>query len=138
MLLRRVHKSRVKLGAALPVRPSAFDPTPGDTDGLSFFRERFCDVPGALKGARKPEENYVVCLPVAAILKHGLSLVLDKIDEAPGHVLLPEITFALFETDKTKWLMAQTEWAELSSANIVHHATCVQVPSGSGSPPAVS
>jgi hypothetical protein len=128
MLLRRVHKQRVKLHLPRPVLVSAFEPNKWDTDGLSFFRERFCDVTGALRGAKVAADNYIVRLPVADVLRFGVSLVINVDPETPGHVLAPEINFSDFEADPKRWFEAQVAWAEYAGRNILHHAASVEVP----------
>jgi hypothetical protein len=121
-VLRRIHRNHVDPGPPPVVGFTGFRPTPGDTAGLSVYRENSISAAEVAVSGRKPGEYYVARLSAAALRALGLSVVLDEQSQGPaGHALLPELRLDACKNDKTRLRAIQVRLAELASQNIVHH-----------------
>lgn len=78
-----------------PVQPGAFRPNAGDTDGISFYRERLLS-PSELvaRSKRPPGTTKVARLLARDLLALGLTLEpKQEEDDLPGHVVIPEVNY---------------------------------------------
>jgi hypothetical protein len=118
-LLRLVWETKYRDGV---VASAAFEPLPGDTDGLSLFREACLadplDVLRVIAEEKRP--NYaLVRVSVQALTDLGLTVRPAPIPEVPGHVVVPELTITAHKTDKSRYLPARARLAELASGQVV-------------------
>ena len=118
-VLRRIHRGNTDLDAPTIVKRCEFEPKPRDVDGLSFFREKYTPVEVLVNAARSPEDAYIVRLTVAQITALGLTLEMTAGD-LPGHVSVPEVSYARFLADKITSKELQRRLAVLASEHIVH------------------
>ena len=79
-----------------PVDRQAFRPTSRDVKGLSVFRANFID-PERLDRDNdgNPGKYCVARLRASAIMDLNLTIIPDRIDELPGHALIPELRTGL-------------------------------------------
>lgn len=62
----------------------------------------------------------VVGLLVSDLIALGLSVVSSPINEVPGHAVVPELSYAAWETELARLLTIIDRLAELASTCIVH------------------
>ena len=116
-VFRRAHKSHLNV-----VGPNAFNrglvtPNPNDTDGLSVFRETSGVSPEIIReAARKPDECYVVRIPVRLLNKFGLTVVpSDDPDGPDGHCIIPELNYSSYKdrANYSHWRKVQSDLIQL-------------------------
>lgn len=124
-VLRRIHKSHVRLQEPLEIDPVAFRPTREDHEGLSVSYEGETTPEELAGSARQPAANYaVVRLRVRALEALGLSVRRDDADGAPpGHAFIPEINTSDYSDRKLKQKLKDLthQLAKLASGDIVRH-----------------
>ncbi len=99
-----------------PVQDQSFRPHEvHDTDGISFSRLDFVTPRQRGMKARKPGA-YIAMLRVADLLKLGLNPIPSPLpDDLPGHVVIPELSFASYAADKTKYKPILLKLAKLAA-----------------------
>jgi hypothetical protein len=106
---------------AIPVQRYAFAPNEKDRDGLSVFRELFVTPEGVARTGPNSAGYYVARLAVSELLKLGLTVVPDPLEDAPpGHAMVPELSFAAVRNAKTTSKEIQFQLAMLASTAIVY------------------
>ena len=106
----------------LPILATAFRPRPDETDGISVFRAACVAKPEdvlVVFAEDKRDKYALALLPVAELLKLGLTVEPAKIEATPGHAVLPELNCTAVSSDKAKWREIQNKLAELANANLV-------------------
>ncbi len=83
---------------APPVQAGAFRPNKGDTDGISFYRERQLSAYELVAATNKAAGHFRVARMVARdLLAAGLALHPKQEEgDLPGHVIAPEINHASY------------------------------------------
>lgn len=108
---------------APPVGRGAFTPNSSDTDGLSFYLERFISPSELVAATKKPLEKYLVVRFLARELYAlGLTLYPDQQpDDSPGHLLVREITYPIYKDPVRKKKLKEIilQLAQLASERIV-------------------
>lgn len=119
-LLRRIHKKDVQVAATIRFPRGSFVPNRHDTNGLSFYRERFISPANLADAGAKRGEYFVVRIAAAAMRALGLTLSPSP-DPAqpPGHVLVPELRLERYRTDKANMTLIQIELMKLATNGIV-------------------
>jgi hypothetical protein len=70
--------------------------------------------------APEKRDKYVLALiPVAELIALGLTLQPAKIDEVPGHAVIPELNYEALVTDPVKCLEARKKLAALAAKNLL-------------------
>lgn len=100
-----------------PIQDQSFRPNERrDTDGISFSRLDFVTRRQCGEKARKPGA-YIATLKVADLIELGLNPIPSPIpDGLPGHVVIPELSFASYAADKTKYKPILLKLAKLAAA----------------------
>jgi len=127
-VLRRVHKNDVELTLPVAVLPSAFRPSPSDTDGLSVYLDdkQGGPTPNDLAAAgRGGADSYVVVsLRVSELRGLGLSVIAkDVSDGFLGHAVIPELNVTDYKASKQSkrvQKVLQMKLCELASQAIVY------------------
>lgn len=127
-VLRRIHRNNTDPDAPTLVKRCEFEPKKRDTDGLSFYRERYTSVVALRDNASSPDDVYVARFSVAELRALGLSLNITPGD-LPGHVSAPEVSYARFQADKVASKELQRQLAVLASNRIVHSPPALAGPS---------
>jgi len=107
----------------IPVTPLSFRPNRQDSDGLSFYRERFLSPIQLANSASKPADCYVVArIAASSLVGLGLTLVVSQQQgDLPGHLVIPELSWQHYE-DKSKQKNIKElnhKLAILASSNII-------------------
>jgi hypothetical protein len=123
-IYRRIHRTFLDPRAPIPIQLPAFRPTANDNTGLSFFRAGFLAQPQdalANLAPDKAKNYYVARLAVLDVRRLGLTVVPEPIPgEPPGHVVIPELSWASYQAQEQHWKPLLVELARLASAAIVH------------------
>ncbi len=103
--MRRIHKNHVNLTLPVVVLPSAFRPTPDDTDGLSvYLDERLGGPPPTAVAAagRGGGDSYIVVrLLVGDLRSMGLDVIVKDVpDGLPGHAVIPKLNVTDYQAGK--------------------------------------
>jgi len=122
MLVRLVWGSFYKPAEAPCVRPMAFAPRPNETDGISVFRlscltsaEQALDVI-----ATEKQPGYgITLIPVAELLRIGMSVIPTPIPAVPGHAVIPELNADRCRVDKLWCDGIRKRLAVLASARMI-------------------
>jgi hypothetical protein len=118
VLLRRIHRSNFDGDLPTPIRRCEFEPKPRDTDDLSFYRQKTMSVDQLAKSGRSPGDYYIAAVVVKDLLAIGLTVVPTPGD-LPGHVSIPELSYAALRADKIKSKDIQRALAVLASRSIM-------------------
>jgi hypothetical protein len=104
---------------ALPILAVSFRPRDDETDGISFYRERFVSVLTLAASGRKPP--YIIARMMASdIFALGLSLVPTPGDEGlPGHVVMPELSVLAKRNNKRFVTEKNFQLATLASKDVI-------------------
>ena len=99
LLYRRIPVSTRWYEPAISPRPQmkAFSPTAQDKTGLSLRRAKCVTIEEAARG-REGKAYYVAVLNVGQIRAAGMSVISRPVDGQPGHVEIPELTYANHKT----------------------------------------
>ena len=124
IILRRILKDNYNAGLEMKVSVLAFRPTKIDTDGMSFYRERFISpVELVRRTARRPVEDYYVSRLKAADLESmGFTFKLTPDPNGiPGHFVIPQLNLGRYEDKKTRdhFKEIQLVLAKLASKDVV-------------------
>ena len=122
MLVRLVWGSFYKPAEAPCVRPMAFAPRPNETDGISVFRlscltsaEQALDVI-----ATEKQPGYgITLIPVAELLRIGMSVIPTPIPAVPGHAVIPELNSDRLKAERKTCQDLQMAIAVLASADVL-------------------
>ncbi|HEX4606749.1 MAG TPA: hypothetical protein VH092_00955 [Urbifossiella sp.] len=109
-------------GLPLPVQSSGFAPRDDETDGISVFRAACVAYPEdvlVVFAGEKRDRYAIALLPVAEILKLGLTVRPAPIPAIPGHAVLPELSITATKADKPFWRGVQKQLAVIANARIV-------------------
>jgi hypothetical protein len=120
---RRIHRTYYQPGLPIPIQAAAFRPNPNDTTGLSVFRAVFVQPADTLTNieASKRDHYYVARIAVQDLQRLGLTVVPEPDpDGPPGHAIVPELSWQVYQADKPRLKQVQVELAKLASAAIVH------------------
>lgn len=122
LVVRLVWRDFHRPGQDQPVLDRAFLPRSNETTGISVFRLAcLSTVTDALKVmAPEKRDGYALALiPVAELTALGLSVEPAKVDEVPGHALLPELNRTLLTDDPEKCRDLQHSLAVLAAKNLI-------------------
>jgi hypothetical protein len=120
-VLRRVHKNHCSTTSPRQVLRVGFCPNPADVTVISVYREKETSVAAVLAAAGKPNECYVVRVPVQALIDMGFTLGReDDPGSAPGHFVIPELRRSEYESKKNALKDKQEQLARIASNYIVH------------------
>jgi hypothetical protein len=125
---RRVHDSFFDAALPVPIRSEAFRPSEQDSSGLSVFRQRFIDPKGTLTNIdpAKASRYYVVRLAVRDLLGLGMTVVPEPTSTgAPGHAVIPELSWPAYSADKPRAKVLLRELAKLASVAIVYRPIAI-------------
>ncbi len=120
---RRIHPDFFNPSMPVPVQPRAFRPSRSDDTGLSVLRTRFAQPQDCLtnRDPAKIAGFSVARLAVHDLLRLGLTVLPDPIvGGPPGHAVIPELSWAGYQSKKHHWKPILLELARLASAAIVH------------------
>lgn len=99
-----------------PIQDQSFRPNKRDTDGISFSRLDFVTRRQRGIKARNPGA-YIATLKVADLIKLGLNPIPSPVpDDLPGHVVIPELSYANYAADKTKYKPILLQLAKLAAS----------------------
>jgi hypothetical protein len=102
-----------------PVNRFAFEPAKRDTDGLSLFRLDFISARNLARRSKNKNGVYVARLRVRDIVTEGFT-VEPKIDpDIPGHVVVPELSYANYKKNKAQLQDRVLALAKLAGQEIV-------------------
>jgi hypothetical protein len=96
-ILRLVWTTRYKPELVQPVVKEAFEPRKSETDGISVFRMSCLLSPEQALNViafDKRDRYALVVLPVAEVVKLGLTILPAPIADVPGHAVVPELLTA--------------------------------------------
>jgi|ERR1700722_18909119 len=122
-VLRRIHKSQFSASPPSRILRGGFCPNQQDVTGISVYREKDTTAAAVVSAAKRPDECFVVRIPVQSLIALGLSLTPDDDpDGPPGHYVIPELRLSEYEDKNKKNLLKdkQEELARIASDNIVH------------------
>jgi hypothetical protein len=122
MLVRLIWEAHYQADLEEPVRKSAFNPKEFETDGISVFRAACLSAPEdalAVIAEEKRERYAVALIPVVELASLGLSVKPAKIQEIPGHAVLPELNIVDFKQDRNRWVEVSKTLAMLANQNII-------------------
>jgi hypothetical protein len=122
-VLRLVHLSRYDPRAPSPVvAPDFLRPTERDTTGVSVFRDQCLSSPEqallAVPDAKRMLYS-IVKLPIALLQSYGLSVIPDPIEEAPGHMVIPELSIERYKANKESLKKVQLLLAQFAVSSVV-------------------
>jgi len=120
---RRIHRTFFDKNAPIPVQFPAFRPNVNDSTGLSVFRALFVQPAQTVANIdpAKANEYLVARLLVQDLLRLGLTVAPEPAgDEAPGHAVIPQLSWDAYRADKQKWKPILVELAKLASKDLVH------------------
>jgi len=121
-VLRRVHKNQCSAKDPFKILPVGFRPTRDDVDGISVNLANEISPEELAAAARKPEECYVVRIPIQLLKKLGLTLDHGSSDphDQKGHMVIPQLSLSEYEKNKDKLKEIQIELARVATQNIVY------------------
>jgi hypothetical protein len=120
-VFRRIHKSQFSTSPPARILRGGFCPNKQDVTGISVYREKDTTVVAIVAAAKKPNECYVVRIPVQSLIDLGLSLIPEDDPEGPiGHYVIPEFRLSEYEQKRNELKDKQEELARIASDNIVH------------------
>ncbi|MCX7701185.1 MAG: hypothetical protein N2039_09930 [Gemmataceae bacterium] len=109
-LLRRVRREMFRTDKVPVISPNAFEPRvkgrDPDTDGISFYRLACLTDPSDVLATVPPErqdEYGIVRVSVSLLKSLGLSVVSKPDHRVRGHVVIPELTAAAYQSDKVRF-----------------------------------
>lgn len=118
------------------VAASSFEPRvkghEPDVNGLSLFRKDCLNDPADALEAMPEEKRHlygIVQVPVAVLTELGLSVTPDRIDELPGHVVIPELNSADYAAEPSRFKVAKSRLAEVASEHILRRPPADTPPS---------
>lgn len=120
---RRIPRAYYKSGLPIPIHPAAFRPNKNDTTGISVFRAAFVQPADSVTNidASKRNNYYVARIAVQDLRRLGLTVEPDPDPYGPpGHAIIPELSYQIYQADKQRLKQIQLELAKLASAAIVH------------------
>jgi hypothetical protein len=120
---RRIHPNFYDASLPVAVDVKAFRPSQNDTTGLSVLRALFAQPQDTLAGRdpNKVSGFYVARLAVSDLRSLGLTVVPEPLPGGPlGHAVIPELSWAAYQAQKSHWKPILVELARLASADIVH------------------
>ena len=130
IVVRLIWKDFYRPGTNETVLDRGFLPRSNERAGISVFRLAcLADPTDALK-VMAPEKRggYAMGLvPVAELTALGLSVEPDKVDEVPGHALIPELSAALFVDDPARCRDLQHRLAVLAAKNLIAPADAPKI-----------
>ena len=120
-VLRRIHKSQFSTSTPPRILRGGFRPNKQDVTGISVYREKDATVAAVVSDAKKPNECYVVRVPVQCLIALGLSLTPEDDPEgSKGHYVIPELRLSEYEQKRNELKDKQELLARIASDNIVH------------------
>jgi hypothetical protein len=123
---RRIHPSFYDSSLPIAVMREAFRPSRNDVTGLSVLRARFAQPEDtfANRDPAKVAGFYVARLSVRALRNLRLTVVPEPHPGGPpGHAVIPELSWAAYQSQKEHLKPILLELAKLANAEIVHRAT---------------
>jgi hypothetical protein len=119
-LLRRIPRNAdyYDPSVSVSITPHAFRPNQQDTDGISLFRKAAISREALSETGRKPP--YIVASVKARDLRDlGLSII-STVDDSgiPGHVVVPELSWDAYQSNKQSLKELTKKLAELASTDV--------------------
>jgi hypothetical protein len=131
-LLRRVRIEKFRTNKVPMISPNAFEPRikgrDPDTDGISFYRAACLVDPSEVLATIAPERRHeygIVRISVSLLKSLQLSVQSKPDDRIRGHVVVPELNSADYESDKSRFTLIKERLAAQASEdeNIVKQPT---------------
>lgn len=108
----------------ITITPSAFEPKPRETTGISLFRlDCLQEVIQALEAIPDPEKRQrygIVKIPISLLHELGLSAKPDPISAVTGHVIVPELNITEYKAKKAHFTPIKLSLAEAATKNVLY------------------
>jgi len=121
-VVRLIWREFLRPGEIVPIQPVAFKPRANEPEGISVFRLECMKDPTEALAVMVPAKRggyAIAVLAVAELLALGLSVKPAKIDEVPGHALIPELSIAAVQATDANWKAVRIALAQLGSKNLI-------------------
>jgi len=119
-VLRRIHPNNCNPTDPISVKRCEFEPKQRDADGISLYREKITSAEQLSEAGKNPGSYYIARFHVSELQAIGLTVVPSPGD-LPGHVSIPELSWARHGADKPRSKELQLALARLATDRIVLH-----------------